>query len=207
VDYTLYWGMDIPDTPFSVEFGWIAYHFPRARDSGAVDPDTGESTTDSAYTHEAYASLAYDDSATLGALLGIDGPVLSPTVTYYHDLDEVQAGILTVDISHEFAMADYGCGDVMVLKDLTVTPSAQLCVDHRYYDRAGVGGNDGVGTRLAYLMYQLEATLDLNGALDIPSQFGNFYVGGFLAYTNSFHDDAASVQDEFWGGMNFGWSW
>jgi hypothetical protein len=213
-DYTLYWGMDIPDTPFGIEFGWIAYHFPRVRDSGSEDATDAERPrgSDAAYTHEVYGSVSYDDSDTLGTLLGIDGPVLSPELTYYQDLDDVQAGIITLGISHEFAMADYGCTDVMVLKDLTVTPKAILTVDHRYYDKADVGSNRDAadaskGTKLAYLQYQVDVALDLNGVFDIPAQFGNFTVGGFLAYTNSFHDEAAGVQDEFWGGMTFGWSW
>ncbi len=206
VDYTLYWGMDIPDTPFGIEFGWIAYHFPRLRDSGST------TSADFAYTQEVYGSVSYDDSDTLGTLLGIDGPVLSPEVTYYQDVDDIQAGIITVAISHEFALADYGCTDVMVLKDMKITPSATLTIDHRYYDKYtnANGGDVSVGTRLAYLQYQVDMALDLNGVFDIPAQFGNFTVGGFLAYTNSFHDEPSGVidpQDEFWGGMNFGWSW
>ena len=36
---------------------------------------------------------------------------------------------------------------------------------------------------------------------------GRYDLGGFLNFCQSIHDDASSVKDELYGGMNVGWSW
>ena len=207
VDYTVYWAYDVEPIGLGVEVGWIAYHFPRLRDSAAPSPSDG------AYTHELYVTLRFDDSKLFGR------PMLNPAVTYYHDLDDVQAGFLIAEISHDFALAK--CfKDTPLLKGLTITPSLALAVDHRYYDKSGYGSRSPVvqeppivevytakGTQLAYLQYGLEIAYDLGGALALPKEIGGITLKGFLNYTNSFHDSSRLVQDEFWGGMSVSWDW
>lgn len=73
VDYSAYWRYEVEALATTVELGWIAYVFPILEGDGR-------------YTHEWYVSLALDD----GKVLGLDGPILSPTVTMYHDLDDFQ---------------------------------------------------------------------------------------------------------------------
>ena len=216
VEYQVYWACDVEPIALGVEVGWIAYHFPRLRDGGAPAP------SDAAYTHEVYVRLSFDDSKVFGA------PMLSPTVTYYHDVDEVQAGFLIAQISHDFPLR-MCCGKAPILKDLTITPSFALAVDHRYYDKAHVGSRTTTvasapqeplnepfeeplyftakGTRLAYVEYGLVVKYDLSSALGIPPQCGAFSVSGFLNFTQSLHDNSSAVQDEFWGGMSVGWEW
>lgn len=208
VDYSVYWAYDIKPIGLGVEVGWIAYHFPRLRDGGAPPP------SDNAYTHEVYVTLRFDDSKLFGQ------PMLNPAVSYYHDLDDVQAGFLIAKVHHDFALAKCGLKDTPILKDLTITPSLALAVDHRYYDKAGYGSRSPLvqeppivhtftakGTRLAYLEYGLKIHYDLSGALGIPQQFGACGLNGFLNYTQSFHDSSSLVQDEFWGGMSVSWQW
>jgi len=117
VDYTLSWSYDIEPLAMGVEVGWIAYQFPQA---------SGDLKT----THELFLGLSFDDSK----LFGTESSVLNPTVKYYYDIDLVEGGqFLEFGISHDFALADMGCGQTPILKDLTVTPSVTLGVDHRYF--------------------------------------------------------------------------
>ena len=197
VDYVVYWKNGLGDTGFEFEFGWIAYHFPFIRKGGSPI------AKDFAYTNEVYVTVSYDDSK----LFGTEGPVLSPYVSYYHDVDDVQAGWLECGVSHDFALTDLGVKDTPILKDLTVSPSLVLTVDHRYYDRLGVGGNTAIGTRLGNLTYGLTVGYDLGGALGLPARYGSLSLAGFLNYCQSFHDDNAAIQDEFYGGMTVGWEW
>jgi hypothetical protein len=195
VDYTLSWSYDIPETPLSVELGWIAYQFPFLKG----DPQ---------WTHEVYVSVSVDDGALL-RLLGcnVDGPILSPYVTYYHDLDDVQAGWLEIGISHEFALAELGMDGVPILKDTTLTPSLVLGIDHNYYDKLGVGSTNGQGTRLGNLQYGIDATVDLSSVFGIPEKYGSLSLTGFLRFSQALHDQNAAVQDEFYGGVTIGYEW
>ena len=195
VDYTLSWSYDIPETPLSVELGWIAYQFPFLKG----DPQ---------WTHEVYVSLSLDDGALL-RLLGcnVDGPILSPYVTYYHDVDDVKAGWLEIGVSHEFALAALGMSDVPILKDTTLTPSLVLGIDHNYYDKLGVGSTSGKSTRLGNLLYGLDVTVDLSSVFGIPETYGSLSLTGFLRFSQPFHDESAAVQDEFYGGVTLGYEW
>ena len=192
IDYTVYWAYDIPDTPVSVETGIIFYQFPN-------------NTGDAIWTEEAYLSVAVND----GALFGMEEGVLNPYITAYLDMDDVRAMWIEIGISHEFAMADW-TPDTPVLKDITLTPSLVLGIDHRYYDKAGFGSdsaNPSVATRLGNLVYGLDMTLDLSSALGIPEMYGSFSVTGFMYYSQSFHDESILVQDEFWGGVTLSWAY
>jgi len=197
VDYTLYWGYDIEAIGLGVEIGWIAYHFPRLRDGGS------NTASDFSYTHEVYLSLSYDDSRIFGQ------PLLNPSLTYYQDVDDVQAGILALGVSHDFALAEC-CPDMPLVKDITVTPSFTAVYDHRFYDKAGVGSdraNGSVGSRMGFLEYGLAVGYDLSSALCIPEQFGGITLTGFLNFCQSLHDESAAAQDELYGGFTLGWDW
>lgn len=195
VDYTIYWAYEIEDISLGIELGWIGYHFPRVRENGSPN------SSDGAYTHEVYVALSWDDAMIFGE------SILNPTFALYWDIDDVQAQFMTLGISHDFVLADMGCEDVVVLKDTTVTPSMTLGIDHRYYDKSGNSTGTSVGTRLGNLLYGVDVAVDLSSALDIPSELGAITLTGFLYYSQSFHDENAAVQDEFFGGMNVGWVW
>ncbi|HUS92578.1 MAG TPA: hypothetical protein VM695_12050 [Phycisphaerae bacterium] len=197
VDYTVYWAHECPALGLGVEIGWIAYHYPRFRDSGS------DTSADFAYTHEVYFGLSYDDSRLFGQ------PMLSPTLTYYQDVDDVRGGALSLGVSHDFELSKF-CPDVPWLTHVTVTPSLALWWDHRFYDKAGLGSNSAdpaVGSRLGFLEYGLAVAYDLSGALNIPPQYGALTLTGFLNFVQSFHDESAAVQDEFYGGFTLGWGW
>ncbi|MFP4104493.1 MAG: hypothetical protein ACLFVU_00240 [Phycisphaerae bacterium] len=170
VDYTLSWAYDIPDTPVSIELGWILYQFPQFEDS---DAET---------TQDVYLSISVND----GFLFGKDEGVLNPYFAYYLDVDDVRASWMEFGISHDFA----------VVENLTVSPSLVLGIDHRY-----VTGS----TKLANLTYGLGVSYDLSSALNIPEKYGALSIGGFVNYSQALADDA--LNDEFYGGMNLGWSW
>jgi len=197
-DYVLYWKSALGETGLELELGWIAYHFPFIRKSGSPIP------SDFAYTNEAYVTVSYDDSK----LFGTDSPVLSPYVSYYQDVDDIRGGWLEIGVGHDFALADCAAlKDTPILKDLTVSPLLVLGIDHRWYDKAGFGADNAVGTRLGNLTYGLNISYDLSGALGLPEQIGSLTVAGFLNYCQSFHDDSPAVGDEFYGGMTVGWAW
>ncbi|MFW6155657.1 MAG: hypothetical protein ACOC95_10630 [Planctomycetota bacterium] len=189
VDYTLSWSRDVPGLPVSAEIGWIAYQFPQV---AGDDPQ---------WTHEVYISLALDDEALFGREL------LNPYVAYYMDLDDVQAAWAEVGVSHAFSAADLGIADLPGFDSLTLTPSLVLGIDHRYYDKAGLGGGgDGTSTRLANLQYGLDVGYDLGGALGMPAKYGSLTLNGFLRFSQLFHDEGAAG-DELWGGVTVGFAW
>ncbi len=192
VDYLVYWAYDIEPIGLGVEVGWVAYHFPRLRDEGST------TSADFAYTHEAYITLSFDDSKIFGK------PILNPTVSYYMDLDDVRASAIVFGVSHDFVLSEC-LEDTPILKDITVTPSLSLMVDHRYYDK--LLGSKSKGTRLGCLEYGLAISYDLSSALAIPEQYGALSLSGFVNYSQSLHDDDATVQDEFYGGCSVGWEW
>lgn len=188
VDFTAYWRYAIEPIGTTVELGWINYHFPRL--SGDADN-----------TSELYVKVSFDDSLVFGK------PVLNPYIAYYHDIDDVQAGWLEVGVSHDFVLKDLGCEKVCILKDLTITPSLVLGVDHRYLDKAGLGGDGGVGTRLGALLYGLTFTYDLSGALGMSEQCGSIALKGFINYSQAFHDESEAVNDVLFGGFTVSYAW
>lgn len=184
VDYLLSWSYDVKAIATSVEVGWFAYQFPRS---------SGDLQT----TYEWFIGLGFDDSK----LFGTEEGVLNPTVKYYYDVDLVEGGqFLEFGISHDFALAKLGCDKTPILKDLTITPSATLGVDHRYFTSA---------TQLSNLLYGLAFGYDLSGALGIPKRCGSLKLTGFLNYSQALglKDDVSGCQDEFFGGVKVGYAW
>ena len=191
VDYTISWSYDLSNlcesVPVTFETGWIAYTFPQEMD-------------DVYYTHEWYVTLSLDD----GALLGLDAPILSPYIAYYLDMDDFQGSWIEWGISHDFALADLGCGGVPVLKDITLTPSYVMGISHRY-----ITTSKGKGTHLANNQFGLNVAFDLSGALNLPDYFGSLTLNGFINYRLAGSDRLQKevLNDEFWGGMTIGYEW
>jgi len=177
VDFTLSWSYEIPATGLTFSTGWIFYVFPQQAD-------------DAQCTQEWFASLSLDDSA----LFGTEGPVLSPYVAYYLDVDDVQGSWIEWGVSHDFPLAELGLAGVPVLKDLTVSPSFVMGIDC---------GQNSPSCRLANLVYGLDVSLDLNAALSIPDAFGSLSLTGFLRFSDAVFD--AVLDDELWGGLTLAW--
>ena len=195
VDYAAWWSCELAKIGTTVELGWIAYTLPRLSDRGSPVP------AELSWTHEAYVKLSFDDSVLFGK------PVLSPYVAYYQDLDDVRAGWMEVGVSHDFALGELGCKDVCILKDVTVSPSLVLGIDHRYYDKAGYGSGSSVATRLGNLLYGLCVSYDLAAALKLPPQAGTLSLKGTLYYSQAFHDVSPLVDDWLFGGVTVSYGW
>lgn len=183
VDYTLCWSYDIEPLGTTVELGWIAYHLPQVY---------GDAQT----SYDVCAKLSFND----GKLCGKDEGVLNPYVALYRDVDQVKGTWLEFGISHDFALADMGFKETPILKDLTISPSLTLGVDHRYFM---------LSTQLANLTYGLAVSYDLGGSLGIPAGWGSLTLKGFLNYSQALtlKRDLDGYQDEFWGGMTLGYQW
>ena len=191
VDYSLYYTYTAEPIATTFETGWLAYTLP---------PIGGDAHT----TYELYVKLSFDDSK----LFGTEEPILNPYVYYGIDVDLGRYGSwIELGVSHDFELADCGCGDVPILKHTTVTPSVVLGIDHRFLDKVAVEGEgtEGPATRLANIVYGLEANVDMSAVLGIPEQFGSVSLGTFLNYSQAFRDDL--LDDELWGGVKLGWSW
>jgi len=185
VDYTLSWSYEVPETPVTVELGWIAYTFPNA-------------TGDFYSSYEVYGSISLND----GALFGSEDGVLNPSVTYYWDYDVVKAGSLVVGFEHEFDLS--ALGDAPLLRATTITPSLGLLVDNRYWDKA-LAPTGHKSTRLATVEVGLKAGFDLNELLDIPARYGGFSAGVFVNFSDALREDL--LNDEFYGGATVGFEW
>ena len=179
VDYTVYWGYDIPGTPISVETGWIAYTLPHVGGDGH-------------YTNEWYISVGVDDSS----LFGTENPVLNPYAAWYVDTDDVDGCWVEIGISHDFPLAEMGMAGAPVLSNLTVTPSAVLGIDTDQFD---------TGSHVHNLLYGLAVSYDLSAALGIPEQYGSLSLTGFVNFSDAINEDV--INDEFFGGISLGWEW
>ncbi len=183
VDYILYWSYDLSQLnksiPVTFETGWIAYTLP-------------QSAGDAYYTNEWYITLGLDDST----LFGTEGGVLNPYVGYYLDTDDVKGCWIELGVSHDFALAELGMANVVGLKDITLTPSAVLGIDRGQIDS---------GWHVNNILYGLDVSYDLSGALNIPSQYGSLTLTGFLYFSNAINDDV--INDELFGGVSIGYNW
>lgn len=196
IDYTLYWAYDIPSIYTSLELGWIVYTFPPLSSDGYA-------------TQELYVNLSFDDTP-LWQMLGIqcEAPILNPYVYWGIDIDDGTSGQwMEVGISHDFVLADWGMDATPVLKDMTVTPSLVLGIDHRYVhifslDPANSGDPD---TKLANLNYGVSVGYDLSSALGIPPQWGSLAMTGFVNYSQAL--SRKKLNDELYGGLTVGWEW
>ena len=190
VDYVAYWNYDIERIATNIELGWIAYTFP---------PSGGDAHD----TYEVYVALSFDDSG----LFNTQESVLNPYIYYGLDYDLGSNGSwIEIGISHDFALNEIaGLEAAPVIKDLTISPSLVLGIDHRYLDKFAVTGSGGASTKLANLNYGLAISYDLSGALNLDPKLGSLAVGGFLNFSQALRRDL--LNDEFYGGMsvNYGW--
>lgn len=187
VDYSIYWQYELESLATTVEIGWIGYQFPLL--SG-----------DSQFTHEWYFSLGLDDSR----LLGTAEAVFSPSFTFYQDVDDFEGSWIEIGISHDFALGNIEPLKIVpVLKDLTVTPSMILGIDHRWMAQAV--GSDNDSTRLGNLLYGLDLSYDLSSALSIPEKYGSISLTGFIYFSQALRDEL--IDDEFYGGLTLSYLW
>lgn len=194
VDFGVSWTYEIDTINTSVELGWLAYHFPPYRRSGSPESDVSS-------TCEVYAKVSFDDSLIFGRSL------FNPYIAYYHDMDLVKAGWFELGVSHDFELSQLGMDDMPVLKDITITPSVVLGISHRFYDKGDVGSANSVATRLGNLEYGLDITYDLSGALGMPQKYGTLSIGGFINFSQAFHNTSPDINDVLYGGMTLGYSW
>jgi len=179
VDYTIYWRYEISKIYTTLETGWTALTFPQLGG-------------DAYYTNEWYISLSFDDSP----LFSTEEPVLNPYIAYYLDTDDVDGGWLEWGISHDFPMSNMGLAGTPILKDITLTPSFVMGIDDGQYGRS---------MRVANLRYGLDVAYDLSGALNIPEKYGSMTITGFIYFSDAIFSEV--LNDEFWGGVTFGYAW
>lgn len=130
--------------------------------------------------------------------------MLNPSIGYWHDIDLVEAGWLEVAVEHPFELGGFeALKNAPFLKDLTITPSLALGVDHRYLPKAL--GTGQVATRLGNITYGLDVCYDLSKALGLPAQAGSVTVGGFLNFSQALRNEL--IHDELWGGLKVAYSW
>ena len=188
VDYSVYYRYTFEDLGLTPEVGWVAYTLP---------PIGRDAHTD----YEFYIKLAYSD----GKLFGTKENILNPYVAYYHNLDlGANASWWEVGVNHEFALADYGMKDCPVMRHVSLIPSAIYGVQHRLFGKLNpdLGGPT---TSAVNILFGLEIALDLNGAFNLPEQYGSLTLSGLLFYSQAL--DHALVNDEFFGGMKVGYQW
>lgn len=189
VDYRVAWGYDIPDVPVAIELGYLAHQFPHV-------PRLQ-------HMHELFATVALDDSCIFGRR------ILNPYVSVYHEVDELRYTWFEAGVVHDLALAEYGMGDVPVAKDVTITPSLVLGIDHRFYDEVErkLGMDSSVGTRFGNLSYGLEIGLDVSSMLGMPEEFGQVDLSGFLNFSQQLASHSPLVNDDLYGGMKVAYAW
>jgi hypothetical protein len=180
-DYNAFWRYEIGDLGTTVEIGGGAYNYPHEHGSARRSV-------------EVWGKISFDDSSWFGA----EEPVLSPSIAYWRDVDDVEAGWLEIAVEHEF-----GLGEAPVLGEVAVTPSLILGVDHEYIPK--VLDKSDPDTELGTLVCGLEVACDIGGALGIPECCGSLSIGGFVKYSHALRDHY--IHDEFWGGFKASWSW
>lgn len=186
VDYTVAWEYEIPDTAFTVGAGWIAYEFPHRADTAYS-------------TYEVFGSIAVNDGKLF---LDQDEGVLNPSLAYFYDYDEVGGGVLVGAIEHEFALDDAVEG-TPILRDITITPSASLILDNRYFDHAESTGHNS--TKFSSAEVGIAAGYDLGKALQIPEEHGDIKLKIFTNFSHALRRKL--LDDEFYGGFSIGWDW
>ncbi len=183
MDNVVSWSYDLSKIcdklPVTFETGWAHY---------ALNQEKGD-----AYgTNEWFMALSLDDSS----LFGTENPVLNPYVAWYVDTDDVDGCWIETGISHDFAMSDLGFASTPVLKDITATPSFVLGIDKGQFAEV---------CHLHNLQYGLDISADINSMFGFTTDYGQFTVTGFLRYSEAINREAAD--DEFWGGVTFGYEW
>lgn len=175
-DYTAFWAWSIQAIRTAVETGWTAQTFPQRRG-------------DAAWTHEWYILAVLDTSDFWDVRMG----ALSPYAAYYLDMDDARGGRSDWGITWRVPLAAMGLSDRPLLKDIAITPSVVLGINH---------GQLRGGTRPSCLRYALDVSCDLNDALKIPAKSGIISLNAFLCFRQGFLD---GVEDGLYGGITLGY--
>jgi len=179
-DYGAYWLYPIEPIRTMFQAGWLAQTFPQY--SG-----------DTACTNEWYVALNVDDAKWFGT----DEPVLSPYAAYYMDLDDLRGSWMEFGISHSFRLGPLGFEKTPVLKDMAITPSFIVGVDHRQLTQS---------TRVATLQYGLQVDYDLSEAMKIPPKYGRLGLAGFLYFRDALPGVEDYLRDRLYGGIRLAYS-
>jgi len=203
VDYTLYWNVMF-ERVAEIEIGVVHRTWPRL-ESTALPAPLSQYNSGDEQTGEIYAKVTLDDSG----LFGRDKPLLSPSIFYGLDYDEADEGSwIEFGIEHAFNFRDLGAFDEATpLRYLTVTPSVVLGFDHRFLDSFGrfARRRHSKSDRLAQLVYGLDLTYDLSGAVDLRREFGQVKLGAFIRFSDALREDL--LNDELYGGLAVGYEW
>jgi hypothetical protein len=186
IDYTVSYSYDFDEIGLSAEVGFIYYAFPGANEGN---------------TQELYFALGLDDGKIMQAIgMGDGNPILNPTLAMYFDIDEAAGGCWTeLGMSHDFVLAELGCADTAVLKDLTLGLNMTLGWACGYPEgNTAYYGNDYNSGASA--TYGVTADLDLQSMLSLPDFMG-MNLGAFLNYTQSL-DSNEPFADVLWGGVS-----
>ena len=128
-----------------------------------------------ARSQEFYATYAWSDACMWQALTGREtGDVLNPSVTYLVDTDKADGGSLIIlGLSHPIDMAQMDPS----MAGITVVPTMQLVVDHRYYasyvnsvfgaSYFDEGADYCDTTKIGYMDYGIKAMADMTGMLGL----------------------------------------
>ncbi|MCD4824225.1 MAG: hypothetical protein K8S55_06425 [Phycisphaerae bacterium] len=202
IDYTVYYGYNIEQIGLDVEGGFIWYVFPRGDGDGRS-------------TQEIYLNLSFDDSVLWRAIgWDVKNPILNPYLNTAWDMDLAKGGSYQeFGISHDFALADFGAGEMPILKDVTVTPSWSMGWHHNWLNKFTVDPHYGDGWKrrsntsgIVNMVWGLNVGCDLKNALSLPDIIcGDLTLNGFLNYSQGVSNHF--VSDEFWGGMNVAYAW
>jgi len=120
--------------------------------------------------------------------------VLNPFLFFSQNIDEAEGGCAwLLGGKHDFA--------IPCVTGLTLTPQMALATDHRLVGKLVA---DEPTTKLLFLQYGLTVGYNLSQALKLPPDVGNFTISGSLYFSDAFAD---YIHDEFYGGMQVGWSW
>lgn len=180
VDYNPYWAWEFHDWNVRTEIGWIAYTFP------------GRSPRS---TYEMYGKVSWDT-------------VVTPYFYYGLDCKEGDWGSwFELGVSYDLRLGDIeAIRQIPIARDMTITPSVALGIDHRYLHNFSMKRDDArPSTRFANLLWGFEASYDLNAALDIPRDYGSMAIGGFMNFSQALRDDV--ISDEFFGGLRLSYAW
>lgn len=152
-----------------------------------------------ARSQEFYATYAFSDACFWQSLTGKEsGNVLNPSVTYLVDTDKADGGsLIMLGLNHPMNMADMDPS----LAGLTMTPTFQMVVDHRYYASyaESIFGANYLDeeykdtTKIAYMDYGVKAAADLTSALGLTN--GKLTISAGVGYI-----DGVELPDAKWYG-------
>lgn len=183
--YNLTWSYDLDSIASTFHLGYIFYTYPNNKGWN---------------TQEWWFGLDHND-AWMWKKWWPDNEegVLNPTFRFYQDLRRAGANTawMELGLSHEF----------QVCRNTTMTPSWTLGIDHDFYAEWTGMSRDNT-TRLGNMLWGLDITYDLTERLALPANWGNMSLTGSIYFSDALGnaEDDGAIQDEFYGGLAFGWS-